>query len=144
MRRLKPQLVLEEDDGSELGSVVLDVETILLTLDDGVTPTNRDVVDSHLTLVASSKFELALIRGHGEQVDISGRVLIQWHGLEKDVVGRGGLGYFLSQIDNFEDSWSNLESVWIHMFANFAFESFPVEGTNVLGRLGDRLFLLLG
>jgi hypothetical protein len=143
VRRLKPQLVLEEDDGSELGSIVLNVETVLLTLDDGVTPTDRDVIDSHLTLVASSKFEFALVRCHGEQVDVSGRVLVQRHGLEKDVVGRGGLGNFLSQIDNFEDSGSDLESVWVHMFANFTFESLPVEGTNVLGRLGDRLFLLL-
>ena len=60
---LKPQLVLEENDGSELRSVVFDVESVLLTLDDSVTSTNADIVDSDLRLVASSKFEFTLLWG---------------------------------------------------------------------------------
>lgn len=34
--RLQSQLVLEQDDGSELGGVILNIETILLALDDSV------------------------------------------------------------------------------------------------------------
>ena len=51
---LEPQLLFQQDDGSKLGGVVLDIEAILLALYDGVTSTHADVVDTHLTLMATS------------------------------------------------------------------------------------------
>lgn len=64
MMSLKPQLVFEENDGSELGSIIFDVETVLLTLDDSVAPAHTNIVDSHLTLMTSSQFEFTLLRSH--------------------------------------------------------------------------------
>jgi hypothetical protein len=54
MMSLKSELVLEKNDGSKLGGVVLDVESILLALDDRMASANTDVIDSHLALVPSS------------------------------------------------------------------------------------------
>lgn len=64
MRGLESELVLEEDDGSKFRGIVLNVESVRLALDDCMASTNTDIVDSHLRLVASSKFELALFRGN--------------------------------------------------------------------------------
>ena len=44
--------VLEKQDRSEFRQVVFNVETVFLTLDDGVTTRDRDVVDANFTLVA--------------------------------------------------------------------------------------------
>jgi hypothetical protein len=57
---LQSQLVLEQDDGSELRLVVLNIEAISFALDDSVTPRNTNVIDSHFTLMPSSKLKLAL------------------------------------------------------------------------------------
>lgn len=64
MGGLESELVLEENDGSEFRGIVLNVESVRLALDDGMASTNTDIVDSHLRLVTSSKFELALFRGN--------------------------------------------------------------------------------
>ena len=45
-------------------------------------------------------------------------------------------------IDDFVDCLINFESVWIHLLANFTFESLPVERPNVL-ILSTWWFLLL-
>jgi hypothetical protein len=55
--RLEPQLVLEKDNRTELRGIVLNIEPILFALDNGVTSANTDVVNSHLTFVASAQFE---------------------------------------------------------------------------------------
>ena len=83
---LESQLLLEQNDGAELGGVVLDVEPVMLALDDGVTPTHTDVVDSHLAFVASSEFELRLVGGHCEQMDVTRSILVQRHRLQQNVV----------------------------------------------------------
>ena len=80
--RLQTQLLLQQDDRAELRRVVLDVEAVLLALDDGVTPTDGDVVDTHLTLVATAEFELRLLRSDRKKMDISRGVLVQRHRLK--------------------------------------------------------------
>ena len=57
MMCLESQLVLQENDCSKLGGVVFNVETVLLTLDDSVASTDRDIIYTHLRLVASSQLE---------------------------------------------------------------------------------------
>ena len=115
----------------------------MLTLDNGVTSTDTNIVDSHLGLVSSSELEFVLVRGNNQQMDVSGRVLVEWHGLEQDVVGSTHFLDFLSQIDDLEDSLLDFESVGIHVLADLAFKSLPVERPYILGRLVDGLFLLL-
>ena len=51
---LQPQFLLQKDDGSEFGSIVLNVEAVMLTFDDSVTATHTDVVDTHLALVSTA------------------------------------------------------------------------------------------
>jgi hypothetical protein len=84
--RLQPQLLLQQDDCSELGSIVLNVEAVMLALDDSVTATHTDVIDTHLALVSAAQLELGLLRRHCEQVNVSGRVLVERHGLQQYVV----------------------------------------------------------
>ena len=67
---LQSELILQKDDCTKLGGIVLDVETILLALDDSVASTDTDIVDSHLGLMTTSKLEFGLIRSHRQQVDI--------------------------------------------------------------------------
>lgn len=79
---LQPKLLLQENNCTELGRVVLDVETILLAFDDSVTSTDTDIINSHLTLVASSEFELRLLRSHGQEMNVSRGVLVERHRLQ--------------------------------------------------------------
>jgi len=141
---LESELVLQKNDGSELRSIVLDVESVWFALDDGVTSAHTDVIDSHLTLVTSTELELALGVGDCKQMNVSGRILVERHRLKKDVVVVGLTSDFICKINNFVNYFLNLERVWVHLFADFAFEPLPVERSHVLVRLGQRLFLLLG
>lgn len=52
--RLQSKLLFQQDDGAELGSVVLNIESIMLAFDDSVTATNTDVVNTYLTLVSTT------------------------------------------------------------------------------------------
>ena len=93
--------------------------------------------------MASTQFELGLLGGHCQQMDVSGSVLVKGHGLQEDVVTVSLRCDFISLIDDFVDGLTNFESVWIHLLANFAFESLPVERPNVLVLCTGWFFLLL-
>lgn len=54
MVSLKSQLVFKHYDGSEFGSVILNVESVLLALDYSMASADTDVIDSNLTFMASS------------------------------------------------------------------------------------------
>lgn len=143
MVSLQSQLVLEEDDRAELGRVVFNVEPILFTLDNGVAPTHTDIVDSNLTLVSSSQLELSLLVRNRQQMDVSRCVLVQRHRLQQYVVALGLRGNLIDQIDNLVDGHTDLEGVWVHLLANFTFETLPVEGSDVhVGGTGWLLLLL--
>lgn len=105
---------------------------------------DTDIVDSHLGLVASSELELALLWGHREKMDVSWGVLIQRHRLKKDVVALSLRGDFVYKIDNLVDSRSNFEGIWVHLLANLALESLPVEWSDILVGGTWWLLLLLG
>lgn len=64
MVSLQTKLVLQKDDGPELGRVIFDVEPVLLALDDCVASAHANVVDTHLRFVTSPEFELSLLWGH--------------------------------------------------------------------------------
>lgn len=127
MVSLQSELFLEQNDGAKLGGVVLDVEAVLLALDDCVAPTHGNIVDPHLTLVASTELELSLLWCHLEQVDVPRGILVERHGLQQDVVAVGLSGNLIGLIDNLVDGGTNLEGVWVHLFAYLTFESLPVE-----------------
>ena len=93
--------------------------------------------------MASTQLELGLLWRHSQQMDVSGSVLVERHGLQEDVVTVSLRCDFISLIDDFVDGLTNFESVWIHLLANFAFESLPVERPNVLVLSTRWLFLLL-
>lgn len=76
-------------------------------------------------------------------MDVSRSVLVQRHGFKKNVVSIGLSSDFISLIDDFVDGLSNFKSVRIHVFANFAFESLPVERSHILVLSAWWFFLLL-
>jgi hypothetical protein len=76
-------------------------------------------------------------------MDIPGSILVKWHRLKQNVVGICARSDFIDQIDNFVNVRTNLKRVWVHLFANFALESFPVERSDILVCGTRRLFLLL-
>lgn len=142
MVSLQAELVLEKDDGTKLRGVVFDIKAVLLTLDDSMASTHTDVVDPNLGLMATTKFELGLLGGHCQKMDIPRGILVQRHGLEQDVVTRRLSGDLVSLINNLVDGWSHLEGVWIHLLADLALESLPVERSHILV-MGTRGLLLL-
>ena len=93
--------------------------------------------------MASTQLELGLLWSHSQQMDVSGSVFVEWHGLQENVVTVSLRCDFISLIDDFVDGLTNFESVWIHLLANFAFESLPVERPNVLILSTGWFFLLL-
>ena len=76
MVSLKSQLILEQDNSTELGSVVFDVEPILLAFDDSMAPAHTNIVDPDLALVSSSELEFVLFGSHCEKMDVPRRVLV--------------------------------------------------------------------
>ena len=76
MLGLESKFLFEENNGSKFGGVVLDVKAVLLALDDSMTATDTNVIDSHLALVAPAQLELRLLWSDGEQVDVSGGILV--------------------------------------------------------------------
>jgi len=82
--------------------------------------------------VASSQLKLSLLWSYGQQMNVSRSILVKRHRLKKNVVTVSLSCNFISLIDNFVDSLTNLEGVWIHLLANFAFESLPVKRPNIL------------
>ena len=95
-------------------------------------PTYWNIVDSYLTFMTSSQFEFGLLRSYSQQMDVSWGILIKWHWLKKNVVAICLSCDFIGLIYNFVDGFVNFESVRIHLLANLAFKSFPVERSNVL------------
>ena len=75
----KSQMIFKKDYRSELRGVVLYVESIFPTLDDGVTSRNRYIVDAHFRLMTSTQLKLLLGRCHCEHVDVARSVLVKRH-----------------------------------------------------------------
>lgn len=92
-----------------------------------MTSTDTNIVDSNLGLVASSELELVLVGCYSKQMNVSGSVFVKRHGFKQDIVCTTSLDYFLSQVNDLEDSALDLKGVWIHVFADLAFKSLPVE-----------------
>ena len=109
MGSFESQLVFEQDYGSELGCIVFNIEAVRLALDDGVAPTYADVVDPYLRLVTPSQFELTLLVGDGQQVDVPRGVLVQRHGLQQNVVVVCLGGDFVRQINDFVNFLPNFK-----------------------------------
>lgn len=141
---LQSQLVLEQDDGAELGGVVLNVEAVALALNDGVAATHTDVVDAHLAFMTATQLEFGLLVRYCQQVNVSRGVLVQRHRLQQNVVVASLRGDFVDKIDNLVDGFVDFEGVWVHLLADLAFEALPVERPNVLVLGAGRLFLFLG
>jgi len=57
MLSLQSKLIFKQNNGTELGRIVLNVKAILLAFDDGMASTDTDIIDSYLTLVTSPKLE---------------------------------------------------------------------------------------
>jgi hypothetical protein len=82
--------------------------------------------------MTSSQFEFGLLRSNSQQMNVPGRVFVERHRLKKNIVSICLSCDFIRLIDNFVDGLPDLESVRIHLFANFAFKPFPVKGPHVL------------
>lgn len=106
-------------------------------------PTHTDVVDSDLALVAPPEHELAHLWSDCEEMNVSGGILVEGHGLQEDVVILSLRGDLVDKIDNLVNGLPDFEGVWVHRFADFAFEFLPVERSDV-GVSGVGFLLLLG
>lgn len=75
-------------------------------------------------------------------MNVTRSVLVERHRFKQYVIA--SLSLIFAQIDNLVDRPLDLECIWIHLLANFALKSFPVEWTDILILSVWRLFLLLG
>ena len=94
--------------------------------------------------MASSKFEFRELWGDSQQMDIPAGVFVKRHGFKQDVVVIGGRCNFIDKIDNLVNCWANFKGVWVHLFADFTLEAFPIKGTNIHVLGGQWFFLFLG
>lgn len=131
MMSFKSQLVLKQNDCSELGSIIFNIEAILFALDDCMTSTNTDIIDSYLTFMTSSKLELSLLWSNSEQMNVSRSIFVKRHTLKQNIVACCILSDFLMQINNLVDLHVNFERVGIHLFADLTLKSFPVIGAYI-------------
>lgn len=63
-------------------------------------------------------------------MNVPGSIFVKWHRLQQDVVVI--IIHLLREVNNFVDVPLDFEGVWVHLFANLAFKTFPVEGTHIL------------
>ena len=95
----QPQRVLQEHDRTKLRQIVFNVETVLATLNDGVTARDGDIVDADFAFVPATKFEIGFFFRDGEHVDVTTRVLVQRHRLEQDVLAAGLRLIYVNQFE---------------------------------------------
>lgn len=113
----------------------------MLAFDDCMTSTHTNVINSDLTLMTSSEFELRLLRRYCKQMNVSWRVFIEGHRFKKNIVVFHI--HLLWKVDDLVDRPANLESVGIHVLADLAFETLPIKWAHVLVLSIWRLFLFL-
>lgn len=91
--------------------------------------------------MTTTQLEFTLLRSNTQQVNVPRSILVKWHRLEQNIVASvsGAFG----EIDNFINGSSDFEGIWVHLLADLAFETLPVEWTNVLVLSIWRLFLFL-
>lgn len=107
-----------------------------------MTSTDTNVINSHLTLMASAKLKFRLFRSDRQKMDVSRGVLVQRHGLEENIVVV--IIHLLRKVNDLVYVSPYLEGVWIHLLANFALKTLPIEGSHILVLSIGRLLLLLG
>jgi hypothetical protein len=61
MVSFESKFVLQKYNRSEFAVIVLNVESIWFTLDNRMATTNTNIVDSDLTLMTSTQFEIRLL-----------------------------------------------------------------------------------
>ena len=130
MLSFQPKLLFQQDDGSKLWRVVFDVKAIVLTFNDCVTSAHTDIINSDLTLMTSTKLELRLLWRYRQKMDVSRSVLVKRHRFKQNVIVFHI--HLFWQVDDLVNRPTNLERVWIHMLADFALETLPVEWAHVL------------
>jgi len=99
-----------------------------------VASANRNVIYPHLAFVATSQFELRFFIGDGEHVDVPGSVLVQWHGLKKNVLGSF---WGLSDVNQFEKGVVAFEYIRVGLLTDFALKFLPVVTCHVFSILFD-------
>lgn len=143
VKSFKSQFVFQKNDCSKFTSVVFNVKSVLFALNNSVTSTDTYIIDSNLTLMSSSEFKFTLLIRNCKQMNISRSVFIKWHGLKQNIIRVSARCYFINQIYNFVNFLANFESVWVHLLADFAFESLPIEGSDILVSCTRRFLLFL-
>ena len=108
-----------------------------------MTSTYTYIVDSNLTFMSSSKFKFTLLIWNSKQMNISWSVFIKRHRLKQNIIRVSAWCYFINQIYNFVNFLANFECIRIHLFADFALKSLPIERSDILVSCTRRLLLFL-
>ena len=82
--------------------------------------------------MATTQFELPLLLGDCEHVDVARGVLVERHGLKQNVSAVGG---WLLDFNEFEQVVSSFENVGVALFANLTLEFLPVVARHILAIL---------
>ena len=90
-----------------------------------MTSTDTNVINSHLTLMASAKLKFRLFRSDRQKMDVSRGVLVQRHGLEENIVVV--IIHLLRKVNDLVYVSPYLKGVWIHLLADFALKTLPIE-----------------
>ena len=133
--RQKGRALLDQDKRTELALVVLQEELALLELDFRVAPTNRNIIDAQIALMAAPELEDCLVGSGADDVNDARCVLFLGETLQHHVIALGLI--VLNQVVVLR---AGLHHQRVRGLADFALEGLPEVG----GEVGLQLGLLLG
>lgn len=103
--------------------VILEHELAVFKLDLRMATTNRDVVDTEITLVSSSKLEYLLLGRRSNYVDNTRVVLLLVETLEHKVIS-----LLLLVLDQVVVPALRFQHQWVRLLADLALKRLPVVG----------------
>ena len=133
--RQKGRALLDQNKRTELALVVLQEELALLELDFRVAPTNRNIIDAQIALMAAPELEDCLVGSRADDVNDARCVLFLRETLQDHVIALRLI--VLNQVVVLR---AGLHHQRVRGLADFALEGLPEVG----GEVGLQLGLLLG
>lgn len=140
--RVNLKWVLDHDEWTKLGLVVLNIETIVFVSEVGMASAYWNIWHSHLSLMSSANSDRVLIQVGWEGGDMNHpqRVFLSYQRLKHNVVVlRFWTFHLVRVLDIYQresfTSKSILQSVRVRYFANFTLKSLPEVSLDVFSKL---------
>lgn len=127
IQRKERSSLLDKDESTKLGRVVLEHEFALLQFDLGMAPRHGDVVDAQIRFVTSTELEDSLGARWLDDVDNTARILLLTETFEHKVIARWLLVLYKVVLQGLALVILGFDHERVCTLADFAFKCLPEE-----------------